>query len=137
MARKIIQSEKADGYKLEVLCTKTIDLLDDYEIGEFLRPVLFSSLVANLYRFVEKTDCVPTCASVSGTVKGKISKFMNEMCEPDRYGENKPVPGQCDDDPFVVLKVGSRVFHVHISSSCKVENNNSITINAVSEVIEA
>lgn len=137
MTRQITQSEKTDGYKLEVLCTKPIDLLVDEDVSEYIRPILFASVRNNLRLFEEKTGVIPTCASVSGNVKTKLSRFLNDMDNKEAYGENKSVRGQYEDDPYITLVVEGETHFVHISSTCKVEDNSSITINAISDIIDA
>jgi hypothetical protein len=133
MVRIITQTEKGDGYKLEVLCLEPINLLNDEEINDYINPRLYSSIINNLKRFISETDCLPTCASVSGTVKSKMTKFLDKMPDSE-YGECRSVKDNWEDDPYVVIEFHGNNYFVHLSSSCKVEDKTGITIHSAKDI---
>ena len=132
--RILTQTEKQDGYKLEVLCLDPINLLNDEEIYDYITPRLFASIMNNLKRFITETDCLPTCASVSGTVKSKMTKFLDKMADSEIYGECRSVKDNWEDDPYIVIAFHGNLHFVHLSSSCKVEDKSGITIHSAKEI---
>ena len=132
--RILTQTEKQDGYKLEVLCLDPINLLNDEEINDYINPRLFTSIRDNLVRFIVETGCLPTCASVSGTVKSKMTEFLDKMADYEKYGEPRPVKDNWEDDPYISIIFRGNLHFVHLSSTCKMEDKSGITIHSAKEI---
>jgi hypothetical protein len=132
--RILTQTEITDGYRLEVLCLEPINLLNDREINDYINPILYSSIKTNLGRFISETGCLPTCASVSGTVKSKMVNFINKMDDAELYGECRSVKDAYEEDPYMTIVFEGNNYFVHLSSSCKVEDKTGITIHSAKDI---
>lgn len=128
--KQITQTEVSDGYKLEVICTETIDLLDCKQTEDYIVPALYESIVDNITRFISETGKIPTKATVSGKVKTRMIRYLQKDTNEDKGEVLKSETDRWDEEPAIRFCTfsGENVYLVRLTSNCKVENDNEIVI---------